>query len=337
MKFLGGVQTLRAWAALAVVVFHASSRAGDAILVGQAGVDVFFVVSGFIMWVLSERSPAPRDFMRDRILRITPLYWLATAAMVLGGLIGAFPNLVLSPPYIFASFLFLPHPSPNGDEIWPILVQGWTLNYEMFFYALFALVLFARRASQLPLLLGAMLILVGAGRLFGAGNFVSAFYTDPILLEFAAGVLIGAFWTRGVVPNAAVAAAMILAGMAAYALQAVAPLEGERVVMYGAPAVLIVGGVVALERRGRMAVWPPLRFLGDASYSIYLFHTFAISVVGRLLGEMLPYWVETVVSTVAGALAGVIVFVLIERPLMRYFKSRRDGTAKEIAAEGAAS
>src|SRR5690606_27058234 len=79
MKRLHGIQYLRAVAALGVVVFHAAERSGTHFAIGAAGVDVFFVISGFIMWVItSQRAPSPAAFLRDRIERIAPLYWIAT-------------------------------------------------------------------------------------------------------------------------------------------------------------------------------------------------------------------------------------------------------------------
>ncbi len=115
---------------------------------GFAGVDVFFVISGFIMWSISARESRPAAFMVNRIVRITPLYWLATGVMIFGALAGLFPRVVLTPDHIVNSLLFIPHVSPSNHQVWPLLVQGWTLNYEMFFYALFALTLFAPRALQ---------------------------------------------------------------------------------------------------------------------------------------------------------------------------------------------
>src|SRR5690606_7660569 len=131
MRRLYGIQYLRAVAALGVVVFHAAERTGTHFAIGAAGVDVFFVVSGFIMWVIAnDRSPSPSAFLRGRIERIVPLYWAATSVMVAGGLAGLFPNLRVTAWHVFASLAFIPSRSPSNGEVWPVLVQGWTLNYE---------------------------------------------------------------------------------------------------------------------------------------------------------------------------------------------------------------
>src|SRR3546814_17001958 len=85
MHTLYVIQYLRAFAALAVVIFHAAERTGHHFAIGAAGVDVFFVVSGFIMMAISDRRPTrPLTFLRDRILRIAPSYWLVTGIMIAG-------------------------------------------------------------------------------------------------------------------------------------------------------------------------------------------------------------------------------------------------------------
>ncbi|APG86790.1 exopolysaccharide production protein ExoZ (plasmid) [Sinorhizobium americanum] len=82
MGTIRAIQYLRAGAALAVVIFHAAERTGHHFAVGAAGADVFFVISGFVMWVISERRPlAPAKFIADRIRRVVPIYWRLPAVV----------------------------------------------------------------------------------------------------------------------------------------------------------------------------------------------------------------------------------------------------------------
>lgn len=328
---LRGLQTLRAVAAISVVVFHATSRAGEGWLVGQAGVDVFFVISGFIMWLISEKSPSPADFARERFLRVAPLYWVGTAGMTVGGLLGLFPNLTLEPMHVLTSYLFIPHPSPGGPT-WPLLVQGWTLIYEVFFYALFALVLFLPRHRQLAALCGVLLVFAGLGALIRPDGVVLAFYSAPIILEFAAGALIGALWTSNRLSGPLTGWVAVAVGCSLFAWMSFIPVNGERLLVWGTPATLLVYGVCTLERRGVSITTPSLMFLGNASYSIYLFHTFAISIVARLFGERLSLWAESALATVAGVLLGACAYLTIEKPLMRIFKSVRVRTPRTHGA-----
>jgi exopolysaccharide production protein ExoZ len=125
MEKLRGIRYLRAFAALAVVAFHAAERTGSHFAIGAAGVDVFFVVSGFIMWVIAERRPvSPKRFLRERIERIAPVYWIAASVMVAVGLAGLFPNLRLTAAHVLGSLFFVPHRSPSNGEIWPVLCRA---------------------------------------------------------------------------------------------------------------------------------------------------------------------------------------------------------------------
>ncbi len=113
VKRLYAIQYLRAVAALGVVVFHAAERTGTHFAIGAAGVDIFFVISGFIMWVLAgTRTTTPAAFLRERIERIVPLYWIVTGVMIQGALFGLFPNLQLTPGYVLSSLFFIPAARP---------------------------------------------------------------------------------------------------------------------------------------------------------------------------------------------------------------------------------
>ncbi len=324
MQTLYGIQYLRAIAALAVVIFHAAERSGEHFAIGAAGVDVFFVISGFIMIVISTRRPqAPFAFLKDRFLRIAPSYWIVTSIMVFGAMAGLFPNLVLDPAHLVASYLFLPAASPNGGQIWPVLVQGWTLNYEMFFYGVFA----ATLALAARYRLAALAIAFGLLTLTGMSDLPSdpwmVFYTRPIVLEFLAGAILGRLWLANMVP--APDAGLMMIAASALSFTAIHLLgAGFNTWICGFLAVLLVCGILSLEKADALPHLPRLAYLGDASYSIYLWHTLAISVVTKF-GTMagLPTWSIIWSGAILGTLLGIAAYEGVERPLHHLIRHRR--------------
>ncbi|QPC86626.1 acyltransferase family protein [Mesorhizobium sp. NBSH29] len=320
-----GIQYLRGIAALAVVIFHANERNGYNFVVGAAGVDVFFVISGFIMWLIAGREGlTPLTFFMDRLTRIAPAYWVATAVMIVGALFGLLPNIVLTWQHIAGSFLFIPHYSPAKGEIWPVLVQGWTLNYEMFFYALFAVTLFLRRGTRLPVLAAMLVVLVFWGHLFEPDNPMLATYSRPIILEFLLGILIARWWlSEAVKPSAS-------AGFAAFAVAAggfcLIALTGSAFseVVHGPLSGLLLVSLLLIERAGRLPVSRALGYLGDSSYSIYLWHTMGIGAVLKASETFgLPSALSVVVGILAGVALGALAYELIEKPVARLLKRHR--------------
>jgi exopolysaccharide production protein ExoZ len=324
MNRLHGVQYLRAVAALGVVVFHAMERTGGNFAIGAAGVDVFFVISGFIMWVLAEtRHPAPSAFLRERIERIAPLYWMATAVMVAGGLAGLFPNMRLTVFHVLGSFAFIPHHSPSDGGLWPVLVQGWTLNYEMFFYALFAALLFLAPRRRLVAMAGLFGGLVGLGLAFGPESAVFKTYTSPLLLEFLIGALIGRLWLGGRMPSPKVGWLLIGGAATGFAFVGTTYV-GFNAYVLGPLAGMLLVGVLALEKGGIVHRVGAATYLGDASYSIYLWHTIAISVVAKfavLAG--LPAPVAVILAVGAGVVIGLACHECLEKPVTAFLKGRR--------------
>lgn len=324
MNRLYGIQYLRAFAALAVVVFHAAERTGGHFAIGAAGVDVFFVISGFIMWVLSQRRPTtPARFLRDRLERIAPVYWIATGVMVAGALAGLFPNMKLTLAHVFGSLFFVPHRSPSNGEIWPVLVQGWTLNYEMFFYAVFAGCLLLPSRMRLAVLASVFVGLAGFGLIRSSGNPVFATYTDPIILEFLIGAFIGKLWLEGRIPSPATGAALIVVSLLGFAFVG-ATYIGFGPLSFGPLAAALVLGVLALEKAGAVRDVRPIAYLGDGSYSIYLWHTMAISVVAKLsLMLSIPALPAMILAVVAGIVVGVGAYEMLEKPIGAAFKGLR--------------
>jgi exopolysaccharide production protein ExoZ len=326
MNRLHGIQYLRALAALAVVVFHAAERTGGHFAIGAAGVDVFFVISGFIMWVISHRRPTtPGRFLRDRLERIAPVYWIATGVMVAGGLAGLFPNMKLTLGHVLGSLFFVPHRSPSNGEIWPVLVQGWTLNYEMFFYAVFALCLLLPSRTRLAALAFVFIGLAAFGLTRSSGNPIFATYTDPIILEFLIGALIGKLWLEDKIPSPAAGLALIAVAFLGFAFVGVTYI-GFGPFAFGPLAAALLIGVLALEKSGALREVRPLTYLGDSSYSIYLWHTMAISVVAKfapLLG--IPAAPAMLLAVLGGVAVGIGAYEMLERPLSAAFKGFRSG------------
>jgi exopolysaccharide production protein ExoZ len=209
---LVSIQFLRAAAALGVAALHTrgvvcerveSPDALPNLVLGAAGVDLFFVISGFIIVYSSEalfgRLGAPRIFFARRLARIVPLYWAATLVLILYLLLQKFDleTLGISPTLIVASFAFVPYPRISGELV-PVHVLGWTLNYEMFFYAIFAVaIMLPRRLAVLAvcLLFAAM---IASSQVLGPFPQPLAFWSEPVILEFCFGMLIAVAYRANV-------------------------------------------------------------------------------------------------------------------------------------------
>lgn len=322
MERIWSVQYLRALAALGVVVFHALESSTHRFPIGAAGVDVFFVISGFIMASLMlGRESEPWTFGWRRLVRIVPLYWAATLAALAIAWIK--PNFFYRMDASFEnaalSFLFIPHASATGG-VSPVLWQGWTLEYEMFFYLLctLALLLPSRRLLALGVVL---VVLVTVGIVTQPAEPIALAYTNPLLLEFGAGVLLALAWRRRWLNTPWLGAAAIVAGVSAYALQqtGLAPVTGVRVIDWGVPALFIVAGALALEGAGRM---PQSRFgllVGDASYSLYLTHGFVVSGFLWFFSDT-PLPLRVLACAVGAVACAIATFLFFEKPVTAFLK-----------------
>ena len=322
------IQYLRAVAAGLIAFQHAMGVPAFvhyAAHFGTVGVDLFFVISGFIMWSTTEASHrTPVKFWLARIVRIVPLYWIFTTLYVAAALIApeSFYVVHLEAAHILKSYLFVPATHPNLGLIAPVYTLGWTLNYEMFFYLLFGFCLFIPSPRlRFAVLAAAFLLLVAGGLLAQPQGAIARTYTDPIMLEFLAGVML-AILSPLLMRCGTMAGLLLLAGAALW----VAVVYGfsfvpERIVSHGIPAVTAVAGALMIERAARARPSRLLLMLGDASYSIYLAHPFAQRVlliaVNRTVGLVAVSPTFYVLSAfVVGVAGGVVCHFLIERPLL---------------------
>ena len=333
------IQYLRGIAAMMVVYLHAVEQlrriSGPTAAnfhgeLGAAGVDIFFVISGFIMWVTTaDDRTTPGMFVRKRLVRVVPIYWLLTLFIAAVAL--AAPSLVSSTRFdaahLLASLGFVPSPHPVLAKPYPVLIPGWTLNYEMAFYALFALALFLPKPSRLWAILAALAGAVLAGRLV-RGSGAVAFYSDPIVLEFGAGALIGALFRSSWTVLHRVAAGVGLLGLAALLAGFGSGLDLHRLVLAGVPAALIVFGLAFYEKARPAPDLAPVRIVGDGSYSIYLTHVIALPILTKAWeiaglgagGGLSVIFILT--GLLASALAGIAFYGLVEQPLALALRSR---------------
>ena len=218
------IQVLRAIAALMVVAYHAfdmwavriTQSSGEYWTNGAAGVDIFFIISGFVMVVSSRRLLSePRawlTFMRHRIVRIVPLYWLLTTLKLV--LVFFFAGLALRSSldldYVFRSYLFLPVVDDAG-HFRPLLPVGWTLTYEFLFYGLFTVAL-ALRSEPLRVLIPAFAIIVALALLRSADWPDWTILFNTIVVEFLFGVILAKLTMRGLALPPALAVASVVVG-----------------------------------------------------------------------------------------------------------------------------
>jgi exopolysaccharide production protein ExoZ len=344
-KTLAGVQYLRGIAATMVAYFHMIGQLPslspyiEKFLLGYeslaSGVDVFFVISGFIM-LLTTQKTGPADFVVRRVIRVVPLYWLLSIIIVTIALWR--PNLFRTTQVdlksVVLSLLFIPYQNAGHQgEVVPILVPGWSLNFEMFFYAIFAIVLFCKSLSRRVFINGVVflaLVMLHYSML-GKQSPVLAFLTNLRIAEFWFGMLIAQLYVkRAFVGQRATPWWIILA--AAFAVLIFHPAatifdreEVDALLFTMLPAGLIVLSVAALEQLRVVPKIPFLATLGDASYSIYLSHILVLGLCRTLWEHFgMPDRSLTAAasfalfSTVTVVYGGFLVYWGVERPMTNF-------------------
>ena len=322
------IQALRAIAAYLVVLVHLKTLAAplggapELLEIGAFGVDLFFVVSGFVMVRTAAARPStPGGFFVNRLVRIVPMYWGITFVVfalsyLLSGL-NAPPVPVID---LVKSLLFFPYARPDG-RILPVVYVGWTLNYEMFFYLLFSLSLLLPGGGRRVAAVAAMLVvLVGAGLVADPQSVGGRFYTAPIILEFAFGMFVGYAYERDWRLPKRTAVAVLAAGSMVLVGHGLF-LEGERALWSGIPAMGIVAAAVSLEHHEFRLRQRWLQLLGGASYVLYLIHPLALSAMDKaavrlgLLGSSGGAVLAIVLGLAITTAVAVGVHLLLELPL----------------------
>lgn len=326
---ISNIQILRAIAAILVVAFHTVPAAKSynfsteffykVDIWGAAGVDIFFIISGFIMvYIQINKSKKPLDFIKDRVERIVPLYWFLTISISILLVIfpQAFRELKLSGEHIFNSLFFINFLS---EFDYPILYVGWTLEYEMLFYIIFAFSLFFKNIKYS--ILTSILMLT-----------IFVFYgLSSIVIEFIYGMLVGFFFKK-IKINSIFCCIFILVGF--YLLTVGWNKEIPRSLAWGLPSLLIFLGALYLNPIKNSL----LATLGNASYSIYLVQVFSIPMCYKIfskIGSLNFIYINeiyVIICIILSTIGGVLLHVAIEKPLAKIIKKIRQSRKSENIA-----
>lgn len=319
------IQYLRGFAAVLVLIYHIGHimpSTGVRFSLGAIGVDIFFVISGFIIWVTG-RDLAPGPFLKRRLIRLVPLYWTITLLLAF---ITVTYGRGVDWTRLLHSLAFLAQPT-DGVSLWPrpIITVGWTLNLEMLFYLCTAAALFAPRRARFAILAAILGGLVTLGFLLPEDTDPRLlFYTGSLMGEFLIGICLGALWTANKMPQFNAANVALFA--AVVVLLGFLPLEhANRLLSYGTFVALLVMLLLMAEPALRLRPVRLLHAFGDASYSLYLTHVPVILICKSLAAS-------GVFPASGFALAALVVAVTIavsfacyygfERPVHRALSAR---------------
>jgi exopolysaccharide production protein ExoZ len=256
-----------------------------------------------------------------------PLYWVGTFGVFLLALV--MPTLLNATRAtlgnLVRSLFLIPYRREDG-ELYPMLFLGWTLEYEMFFYFIFGLALmFFKKWASLAASLTLIAIVV-AGKVFHASSTIPQFYSNPLIIEFVFGMVVFALWSRyrSAFTKFSVSAAVIISvSCYAYLCHVTSHASyNDRIFLEGLPALAIVLCFLALEGHVKFPVW--LLIIGDASYSLYLFHPYIIQLVDKKilsLAVVTPFSLMiSVAAILACFLAAIISLRLIEKPSNQFLR-----------------
>jgi exopolysaccharide production protein ExoZ len=297
----------------------------------SVGIDMFFVLSGFIMIYISREQQgftAAREFLVRRFLRIVPTYWFYT--FVLLGVAMIMPQVLgtaeFVPLHFLKSLFFITYENTAGD-LQPFLANGWTLNYEIYFYVIFALCMILPVKFGLPVM-ALYFISSVATDFYGLGGINDQFYARPIVLEFLAGSIIGWLFIKNIrLPSWCFWVGVVYTVGAIITLLFPDTFKMITGLDYSRMFVATICIALLVLPKGAEYVPAPkwgIR-LGDASYTIYLSHPFAIGAITQavlLMGwqNTLSPWIIFWTIFVVAIIGGLIAYQIIEKPLLSWGK-----------------
>ncbi|RFS22727.1 acyltransferase [Chitinophaga silvatica] len=350
---INSIQVLRAVAVILVTHAHsidtqmAFSRAFQDDFfylqnLGAIGVDLFFVISGFIICYVASKYQGVTDgfeFLKKRFFRINPVYYVASILALLVTFL-VMPRAIDQGMMIRAynSLVILPIIPAQAAYPVPILSVGWSLSFEWFFYVLFFCTILMGLKNKVPVLALIIISLVVFGRLYHPNSWV-VFYTNPLLLEFMFGTLV--FWMYNHVKlSKGVSLLLIVLGISGYIFNifhdfgTLSELNDiytgvgmlDRVLLWGVPSLFLFTGCVFMEKAGGFnKIWNNslLLYLGNGSYSIYLVHTTVNLILATQLYARVGFFLNpdlaVFVQMIIGIMGGLLFYQKVEKPVIAYF------------------
>lgn len=304
--------------------------------IGGLGVCIFFIISGYIMMETTKgkRGSANQiiDFLRNRMVRIVPMYWIATTTSLI---LVTLHKQVYNIDEIIKSYLFIPY--ANRDGIFaPLLPVGWTLNFEVFFYFVFSITLLFknRRSSWIIYILFLGLCYHGYMTSSHYGESLPSspfeFLVQPIILLFAVGMMLSEFKdpfkkllefiNAGYIIYSLFIGQLLLCAI--FCIPSAKPFSMQ--IVWWIPSILLVFHAIVNPIPINSRFQHLLCHLGDASYSTYLFHVFAIAITAKILicGNLVSSLIFLPASFVTSNLMGLLVDRTVAIPLTSYIKKK---------------
>lgn len=328
MQKISQIQYLRAIAALLVVACHAPEYLSPLnpnfkyFAYGRYGVDIFFVVSGFIMG--SMRSSVDRgDFIVKRLIRIVPLYWVVTLVVAISrrsSVISIYDTNSLISSLLFFPAYSIEHPG----HVWPVYVPGWTLNYEIFFYLVFFVFISLKPALRMLSVAMTFLSLIMLGHIFSYSDAAFKMYTSSIFFEFIVGMWVAVWYGNGNGKYYNFYCIVVLSCFIAFVSAILLYFKCDSVYVSGLGAGFFV--VTSLYFM-RSVSWRWLEYVGDASYSIYLMQIFVLVFARFVWGKMgfssvlnLSVWAYVLFSLISSIAVGLLMYKFFEVPVGKYLR-----------------
>jgi peptidoglycan/LPS O-acetylase OafA/YrhL len=350
IRLVRSIQWLRGIAALAVVMLHASEvlikynvtvPVLSELKFGGWGVDLFFVISGFIMIFIVRDSTGKLtdtgNFWLRRLVRIAPPYWIFMSIVVAISILAPrFTEYKPSVDHILASYLFIPWTDLRGIMAPPLRI-GWSLNFEAYFYLVFGLMLLLPTRQRLGTLIFWAIASALMGYFWTPASPLLQMMTDTRLLEFVSGAIIGHLWIRGKVLPLSLAIVSLTGGTI---LICVGDIYGNHLppaLSLGIAAIMMVSGAVGMEsHQGKAFRWVFPKKLGDWSYAIYLTHILTLGVFGRVLmalklDQYIPAFLVLLIALCVATAVGWFVYRFIEHPMHHWMDQRLFPRSRQAA------